>query len=179
MRPRSDPGRLMAGGEPAALTVSQGGWSLAGESTGEGGARRPAARDHRDAALRRSRLQGPGTGGHTGSSPTTPEAMATPTPRRRADGYGYPRLVSDLDAVVSSELGEHRPSSSSGHSMGAHTAVAYALRNPAQVAGLVVIGPVYTGVLDAEAIADWDRLAEGLERGGRRLHGRARPRSRP
>ena len=32
-----------------------------------------------------------------------------------------------------------------GHSMGAHTAVAYALRHPERVAGLVVIGPVYDG----------------------------------
>ncbi len=31
-----------------------------------------------------------------------------------------------------------------GHSMGAHTAVAYALRHPERIAGLVVIGPTYT-----------------------------------
>jgi 3-oxoadipate enol-lactonase len=31
---------------------------------------------------------------------------------------------------------------------------------------MVLIGPVYTGVVDPETIAGWDRLADGLERGG-------------
>ena len=50
--------------------------------------------------------------------------------------------------------------------MGAHTAVAYALAHPERLAGLVVIGPVYMGSVDEEALAYWDRLADGLERGG-------------
>jgi pimeloyl-ACP methyl ester carboxylesterase len=86
-------------------------------------------------------------------------------PAPEADGYTYPRLVSDLDSVVSSELGD-APFVVTGHSMGAHTAIAYALEHAARVAGLVVIGPVYTGTIDEETIARWDRLAEGLERGG-------------
>ena len=53
-----------------------------------------------------------------------------------------------------------------GHSMGAHTAVAYALAHGERLAGLVVIGPVYMGFVDEEALAGWDRLADGLERGG-------------
>ena len=53
-----------------------------------------------------------------------------------------------------------------GHSMGAHTAVAYALENPERVAGLVVIGPVYRGALD-EADSDyWEGLADALTSGG-------------
>jgi pimeloyl-ACP methyl ester carboxylesterase len=53
-----------------------------------------------------------------------------------------------------------------GHSMGAHTSVAYALAHPGRVAGLVVIGPVYTGFTDPEAVEPWDRLADGLDRAG-------------
>ncbi len=50
--------------------------------------------------------------------------------------------------------------------MGAHTAVSYAIENADRLAGLVVIGPAYMGFVDDEALAGWDRLADGLERGG-------------
>jgi pimeloyl-ACP methyl ester carboxylesterase len=50
--------------------------------------------------------------------------------------------------------------------MGAHTAVAYALRHPDRLAGLVVIGPVYSGEITAEALEYWDGLAAALEEGG-------------
>ena len=50
--------------------------------------------------------------------------------------------------------------------MGAHTAVAYALRHPERLAGLVVIGPTYTGEISAESLAYWDGLAAALEGGG-------------
>ena len=53
-----------------------------------------------------------------------------------------------------------------GHSMGAHTAVAYALRAPERLAGLVVIGPVYTGEISPASLAYWDGLAAALEQGG-------------
>ena len=49
-----------------------------------------------------------------------------------------------------------------GHSMGAHTAVAYALSHPERLAGLVVIGPVYAGEIPPErALEYWDGLADG------------------
>jgi pimeloyl-ACP methyl ester carboxylesterase len=50
--------------------------------------------------------------------------------------------------------------------MGAHTAVAYALRHPERLAGLVVIGPVYMGEVTEEALRYWDGLADALEQGG-------------
>ena len=81
------------------------------------------------------------------------------------DGYGYPELVGDLKAVVAATVGEG-PFVLGGHSMGAHTAVAYALRNPGRLAGLVVIGPTYTGAASAETPAYWDGLAAALEEGG-------------
>jgi pimeloyl-ACP methyl ester carboxylesterase len=80
-------------------------------------------------------------------------------------GYDYLELVGDLESVVAVEVGEE-PFILGGHSMGAHTAVAYALRNPQRLAGLVVIGPSYRGPASAEALAYWDGLATALERGG-------------
>lgn len=81
-------------------------------------------------------------------------------------GYGYPWLVADLERVVAAQLGEGERFLLAGHSMGAHTAVAYALRHPERLVGLVVIGPVYTGPVDPETLAYWDGLATALESGG-------------
>jgi pimeloyl-ACP methyl ester carboxylesterase len=50
--------------------------------------------------------------------------------------------------------------------MGAHTAVAYALAHPDRLAGLVVIGPVYTGEISPASLQYWDGLAAALEDGG-------------
>lgn len=80
-------------------------------------------------------------------------------------GYGYPELVADLESVVALAVGEGT-FVLAGHSMGAHTAVAYALRHPDRLAGLVVIGPVYSGVIPDEALEYWDGLAAALEEGG-------------
>jgi pimeloyl-ACP methyl ester carboxylesterase len=80
-------------------------------------------------------------------------------------GYGYPELVGDLETVVAATVGEG-PFVLAGHSMGSHTAVAYALRHPERVAGMVVIGPVYGGSTSDETLAYWDGLAAALEGGG-------------
>jgi pimeloyl-ACP methyl ester carboxylesterase len=53
-----------------------------------------------------------------------------------------------------------------GHSMGAHTAIAYALRNPGRLAGLALIGPVYTGTVEQGSLDYWDGLAASLEASG-------------
>lgn len=86
-------------------------------------------------------------------------------PAPQGQGYGYPEMVGDLEAVVAATLGG-RSFVLVGHSMGAHTAVAYALRHPDHVAGLVAIGPVYSGEIPAESLAYWNGLAAALERGG-------------
>ncbi len=84
----------------------------------------------------------------------------------RVGGYGYPALVADLERVVAEQVGEGR-FLLAGHSMGAHTAVAYALRHSERLAGLVVIGPVFRGgEIPDRAYAYWDGLADALERGG-------------
>jgi len=86
-------------------------------------------------------------------------------PAPAGEGYGYPALVADLERVVAARVGEGR-FVLAGHSMGAHTAVAYALRHPERLAGLVAIGPVYTGEPEPESLDFWDGLAEALEEGG-------------
>jgi pimeloyl-ACP methyl ester carboxylesterase len=81
-------------------------------------------------------------------------------------GYGYPELVADLESVVASTVGEGQ-FVLGGHSMGAHTAVAYALRHPERLTGLIVIGPVYAGgEIAVDRIEYWDGLADALRDGG-------------
>lgn len=86
-------------------------------------------------------------------------------PAPAGQGYGYPELVGDLEAVLAGAVGEE-PFFLAGHSMGAHTAVAYALRHPDRVRGLVVIGPAYMGEITEGSLAFWDGLAAALEGGG-------------
>jgi pimeloyl-ACP methyl ester carboxylesterase len=86
-------------------------------------------------------------------------------PAPAGEGYGYPALVDDLERVVDARVGEGR-FLLAGHSMGAHTAVAYALRHLGRLAGLVVIGPVYAGSVAQSSLEYWDGLATALERRG-------------
>jgi pimeloyl-ACP methyl ester carboxylesterase len=86
-------------------------------------------------------------------------------PAPAGEDYGYPELVGDLERVVEGQVGEER-FLLGGHSMGAHTAVAYALRHPERLAGLVVIGPVYVGEIERSSLDYWDGLAAALETGG-------------
>jgi pimeloyl-ACP methyl ester carboxylesterase len=78
-------------------------------------------------------------------------------------GYGYPELVDDLSAVIAGQAGQ-APVVLAGHSMGAHTAIAFSLRHPDRVAGLIAIGPTYSG--REGSLLYWDGLAEALESGG-------------
>jgi 3-oxoadipate enol-lactonase len=86
-------------------------------------------------------------------------------PAPEGEGYGYPRLVGDLESVIETQVSEV-PVVLAGHSMGAHTVIAYALVHPGRLAGIVVIGPVYSGSITAEGLAYWDGLADALEKGG-------------
>ena len=92
--------------------------------------------------------------GHGESDPAPP-----------GEGYGYPQLVADLERVVAAQVGEGR-FVLGGHSMGAHTAAAYALAHPDRLTGLVLIGPVYTGEISSASLEYWDGLAAALADGG-------------
>jgi pimeloyl-ACP methyl ester carboxylesterase len=87
-------------------------------------------------------------------------------PAPAGEGYGYPTLIEDLERIADSKVGGDGRFVLAGHSMGAHTVVGYALAHPERLAGLVVIGPVYTGEIHAESLEYWDRLADALDRGG-------------
>lgn len=93
--------------------------------------------------------------GHGSSSPA-PEGSA----------YTYEDLGLDLIAVLDG-LGIER-AVFAGASMGAHTALWLALREPDRVGGLVVITPGYDPATqdDPRRLERWDALADGLERDG-------------
>src|SRR5215212_5547291 len=87
---------------------------------------------------------------------------ASPAPSPEA--YEYGDLAADLELVVESVAS---PVVLVGNSMGAATAVAYALKFPERVSALVQITPGFGGAgRGAEELGDWKALADGLERGG-------------
>jgi pimeloyl-ACP methyl ester carboxylesterase len=89
---------------------------------------------------------------------------SSPAPERGA--YEYRDLVEDLRAVLD-HLGAER-AALGGASMGAHTAMAFALAWPERVSALIQITPAYDGNPrdNPDSLAAWDRLADGLEHGG-------------
>jgi 3-oxoadipate enol-lactonase len=137
---------------------------LQGESEGEGPA---AVLCHGITATRRYVLHGSRALPRAGHEVVTYDARGhgESEPAPVGEGYGYPQLVADLERVVDSQVGDKR-FLLGGHSMGAHTAVAYALRHPERLAGLVVIGPTYLGAIEPASLDYWDGLAAALERGG-------------
>jgi pimeloyl-ACP methyl ester carboxylesterase len=133
---------------------------LEGETTGEGP---PVVLCHGVTATRRYVLHGSKALPRAGYRVVTydarghGESAAAPV----GEGYGYPQLVADLERVVASQVGEERLLLG-GHSMGAHTAVGYALRHPERLAGLVLIGPTYMGAIEPSSLEYWDGLAAAL-----------------
>jgi pimeloyl-ACP methyl ester carboxylesterase len=138
--------------------------AIRGEKAGEGP---PVVLCHGITATRRSVVHGSRRLERDGHTVIAYDARghgeSDPAPAGR--GYGYPELVGDLEALVAEEVGEGR-FVLAGHSMGAHTAVSYALLHPDRVAGLVAIGPTYTGTIAAQSLEYWDGLAAALEEGG-------------
>lgn len=149
--------------EPRAFTAGDGP-AIRGETAGEG---MPVVLCHGLTATRRSVIHGSRALERAGHAVVTYDARghgeSDPAPMDR--GYEYPELVDDLESVVDSQVGEG-PFVLGGHSMGAHTALAYALRRPGRLAGLVAIGPSYPGSIPERSLDYWDGLAEALELDG-------------
>jgi len=137
---------------------------LQGERAGEGP---PVVLCHGITATRRYVLHGSKALPRAGYGIVTYDARGhgESEPAPAGEGYGYPELVDDLERVVESQVGEERLLLG-GHSMGAHTAAAYALRHPERLAGLVLIGPTYGDAIEPSALDYWDGLAAAFESGG-------------
>jgi pimeloyl-ACP methyl ester carboxylesterase len=150
----ADPRPFVVGERPA----------IRGEVAGEGS---PILLCHGITATRRYLVHGSRVLERAGHAVVSYDARAhgESDPAPGGQGYEYPQLVGDLEGVIAATVGDGR-FVLAGHSMGAHTAVAYALRHPERLEGLVVIGPVYTGEITAETLAYWDGLAAALEAGG-------------
>ena len=155
--------------DPRPFEVEHGGQTLAGEiadAVGEEGASvvlLHAITSNRDGVVHGSKLL-PRRGHTTVAYDARGHGESSPAPP--GSGYGYDELVTDAGAVIDATVGERRPVLA-GSSMGAHTAVALALRHPERLAGLVVIGPAYNGLPPSEeSLREWDELADGLERDG-------------
>jgi pimeloyl-ACP methyl ester carboxylesterase len=78
------------------------------------------------------------------------------------DAYAYSDLADDLRSVL--ERFELERVALAGVSMGAHTALRFALEEPERVSAVVAITPGFTG--EAPETGPWDRMADALERGG-------------
>ena len=145
--------------------VATDGMRLSGEEVGEGP---PIVLLHGLTATRRYVLHGSLTLARRGHRLVSYDARGhgESSPAPEDQGYGYPELRGDLAAVLAERCPGERPVLC-GHSMGCHTAVAYALDNPDRVAALVLAGPVTLGIpATEEVLAGWDRLADGLEQRG-------------
>ena len=141
-----------------------GGVGLIGEREGEGP---PVVLAHGITAHRNLVVHGSRALARAGYDVTRYDARAHGDSDAGPDGeYTYDVLADDLDRVIGAAAEGVRPLLA-GHSMGAHTIVNLALRDPSQIAGLVVIGPATTGLPPSEeSLQRWDALADGLERGG-------------
>jgi pimeloyl-ACP methyl ester carboxylesterase len=136
--------------------------TLAGESAGEGP---PVVLLHGLSATRRHVVQGSRHlirhGYRLIAYDARGHGASDPAPR-----YGYADLIGDLAAVL--DRLELERAALVGSSMGAATAMAFALDHPGRVPALVQITPAYTGHARTGDVAEesWERMAAALENGG-------------
>jgi pimeloyl-ACP methyl ester carboxylesterase len=146
------------------LTVHAGGVALFGEQSGEGTA---IVLLHGLTATRRYVVMGSRSLQRSGHRVIAYDARghgrSDPAPAR---AYGYEHLASDLRAVL--DAGAIERALLAGASMGAHTALRFALEHPERVAALALITPAYepSSPRLTQELARWDALAAGLREGG-------------
>lgn len=141
------------------------GVSLSGEEAGDGP---PIVLLHGLTATRRYVVMGSRTLERAGHRVLAYDARGHGRSSAPADprAYGYGRLAADLGEVL--DAGAITRAVIVGASMGAHTAVRFALDHPERVAALALITPAYDPSThgDARELAAWDALARGLREGG-------------
>lgn len=148
---------------PRALTVETAdGVTLAGGASGEG---TPVLLLHGLTATRHYVVMGSRLLERSGHRVIAYDARGhgRSSPAPSAGAYTYELLAADLLALLDG-LGVER-TLLAGASMGAQTALRFALERPERVAALALITPAF----DPEAQGDlesWDRLARGLRAGG-------------
>lgn len=154
----------MAGASELTVTARDG-TLLAGESTGEGPA---VVLLHGLTATRRYVAMGSRVLERSGHRVVAYDARGHGRSGRAPDsaGYTYELLAEDLRAVL--DALDIERAVLAGASMGAHTAIRFALDRPERVCGLGLITPAFdpdapVGSVSYEA---WDRLARGLREGG-------------
>lgn len=143
-------------------TLSVDGVRLAGEESGEA---TPIVLLHGLTATRRYVVMGSRALERSGHRTIAYDARGHghSGPAPDSDGYTYELLAEDLGAVLD-ELEVER-AVLAGASMGAQTALRFALDHPQRVRALGLITPAF----DPDATVDyqgWDRLAKGLREGG-------------
>jgi pimeloyl-ACP methyl ester carboxylesterase len=149
------------------FTVEAGGVALSGEQAGDGPGP-PVVLLHGLTATRRYVVMGSNALSRSGHRVLSYDARGhgRSGPAPLPDAYTYDALASDLEAL----LGAHAPGRVvlAGGSMGAHTAVRFALAHPERIAALVLITPAYDpDASDAgHELAGWDALAHGLREDG-------------
>jgi pimeloyl-ACP methyl ester carboxylesterase len=146
------------------LQVDSGGATLSGEQAGDG---TPVVLLHGLTATRRYVVMGSRSLERDGHRVIAYDARAHGRSSPAADpaDYGYATLAADLGAVLDAAGVERAVLA--GASMGAHTLLAFALAHPERVAGLVVVTPAFDPEdADEHRLERWDRLSDGLRRGG-------------
>jgi len=140
-------------------TASAGGTALHGQIEGD---RRDLVLLHGLTATRRNVVQGSRLLARQGCRLIAYDARGhgESDPADEPPAYEYSDLVGDLRAVLA-ELEIERPVLV-GSSMGAATAMAFALAAPEAVAALVQITPAYDGAPYEASLEHWDSLAEAL-----------------
>jgi pimeloyl-ACP methyl ester carboxylesterase len=152
------------GDQVESLRVERGSFALSGERAGKGPA---VVLLHGLSATRRYVVMGSRALERSGLRVISYDARGhgrSGAPAER--DYSYERLAEDLAAVLD-RAGIER-ALLAGASMGAHTALRFALEHPERVAALALITPAFDPDSPATGpeLARWDALARGLREGG-------------